>query len=92
MKIHELKTDLDVFRQVQKGWKTFEIRKNDRDFKLRDILHLRATSYSGEEMKRGKPLEYTGEELLCEVIGILHGPLYGLIDGWVIMYIKLLKS
>jgi len=37
---HDLKTWPEYFLQVVVGKKTFEIRKNDRDFKVKDILHL----------------------------------------------------
>ncbi|WP_223320087.1 DUF3850 domain-containing protein [Leuconostoc mesenteroides] len=40
MKIHELKLDTFYFEDVKSGVKTFEIRKNDRDFKVGDVLAL----------------------------------------------------
>lgn len=40
MKIHELKLDTFYFDDVKSGLKTFEIRKNDRDFKVGDVLSL----------------------------------------------------
>ncbi len=40
MKIHELKLDTKYFNDVKSGKKNFEIRKNDRDFKVGDILNL----------------------------------------------------
>lgn len=40
MKIHELKLDDKYFNDVRDGIKTFEIRKNDRDFKAGDLLAL----------------------------------------------------
>lgn len=42
MKIHELKLDLKYFYSVKSGLKAFEIRKNDRDFKVGDTLALTA--------------------------------------------------
>ena len=88
MKIHELKTDSEVFCAVIAKIKTFEIRKNDRDFKFGDYLHLRETLYTGKDMINGHKLEYTGREVLVKVIYILHGPIYGLADGWCIMSIR----
>ncbi|WP_151753050.1 DUF3850 domain-containing protein [Acinetobacter soli] len=82
-KIHELKTDSEVFQAVFEGRKTFEIRFNDRDFKVGDELVLLETIHTGEQMKRGKPLLYSGNELRKKVSYILSG--YGLQDGWVIL-------
>ena len=84
---HELKTDPVVFDAVKSGEKTFEIRLNDRNFKVGDVLFLRRTRHTGEEMRAGMPLEYTDDELRKTVRYILHGPIYGLADGWVIMSI-----
>jgi hypothetical protein len=84
--IHELKTDPDVFEETYNGNKPFEIRFNDRGFAVGDILLLKETKYTGDEMKRfGKPLIYTGRTFHFDVSYILRGPCYGLMDGWVIM-------
>lgn len=40
MTIHILKTVQPYFKQVSRGLKTFEVRKNDRDFREGDILLL----------------------------------------------------
>ncbi len=85
---HELKTDPEVFQAVKSGKKKFEIRFNDRNFKVLDVLWLRETKFAGSEMASGSPLIYTGESIKCFVDYILHGPIYGLKDGWVIMSIK----
>ena len=89
--IHELKTDQMVFTHVYNGLRDFELRKNDRDFKVSDTLILRETEFSGIDMKNGCKLVYTGREIECEVNYILHGPIYGLMDGWVIMGIEVMK-
>lgn len=56
MKIHELKILPLYFEELIKGSKNFEIRKNDRDFQVGDILMLREyrkefneTGYSGRK-------------------------------------------
>jgi hypothetical protein len=86
--VHELKTDPEVFDAVWAGKKTYEMRKNDRDFKERDTLILRRTHFSGREMlKKGEPLIYTGQTVVCEVTHILYGPIYGLKEDWCIMSI-----
>lgn len=56
MKIHELKTVQPFFEEVWKDNKNFEIRKNDRDFQVGDLLILKeydpaTNSYSGREVK-----------------------------------------
>lgn len=40
MKVHELKLNTTYYDDVESGLKTFEIRKNDQDFKVGDILAL----------------------------------------------------
>lgn len=53
MTIHDLKIRPGFFEAVAKGQKPFEIRKNDRDFKLDDVLLLR-------EIEPGHNETYTG--------------------------------
>lgn len=85
---HTLKTDSEGFRAVYDGKKTHEIRFNDRDYKPGDQLALKETKYTGEEMKAGKPLICTDAGILAKVTHVLHGPIYGLADGWVILSIN----
>jgi len=85
---HTLKTDPDVYDDVVAGRKTFEIRFNDRDYQVGHRLRLQKTKYSGKEMIAGMPLVFTSDETVVDVLYILHGPLYGLADGWVIMSIE----
>ena len=90
MKIHELKIDTAFFQATLEGRKKFEIRKDDRQFQAGDLLHLRETTFTGEQMKMdqpAKPLVYTGREISAVVTYILRGPIYGLDAGWVIMSI-----
>ena len=62
MKVHELKIMPEYYDQVRYGNKRFEFRKNDRDFKVGDILRLK--EWDGEK--------YTGEEIDASVRFILH--------------------
>lgn len=78
MKEHHLKTDQGVFQASLDGKKPYELRFDDRGFEVGDILCLEETQFTGEEMKDGKPLVYTGRVLRREVIHILRGPIYGL--------------
>ena len=86
MQHHELKTDPEPFAASLFGWKTYEIRKNDRNYECGDQLSLRETVYSGEEMSEGMPLEYTGMRLVREVTEVRTG--YGIKEGWCIMGVK----
>lgn len=49
MKTHELKLDIKYFDDVKSGKKNFEIRKNDRDFQVGDILELKAWTNDTEK-------------------------------------------
>jgi hypothetical protein len=89
---HALKADPKPFNEVIAGTKTFEIRLNDRDYKVGDIITGTETKYSAEDMKQGMPLEYTGHFYVADVLGILHGPVYGLAEGWCIMSIHVTKQ
>ena len=82
--IHKLKTDTEVFQAIVDGRRTFEIRFNDRNFKVGDELVLLETIYTLEEqIKNGKPLLFSGNELRKTVSYVSSG--YGLQDGWVIL-------
>ncbi len=91
---HELKTDPIVFDDVVAGRKLFEIRRDDRGFQVGDLLVLKRTLHTGEEMAGadGKPLIYTGDVVVVKVIHLLRGPVYGLHPGWVILSIEPLST
>lgn len=80
---HELKTDPEVFGAVLRGEKAYEIRLNDRDFAVGDELLLRETVSTGEQMRSGAKLEYTGRSITKHIGHILTG--YGLADDWAIL-------
>ena len=61
--VHQLKILPKWFEDVAAGKKNFEIRKNDRNFKVGDILIL-------EEYEDGK---YTGRKVKRKVNYILYG-------------------
>lgn len=85
---HELKTDHDPFDAVLAGYKTFEIRRNDRDYQTNDTLTLRETVYTGEQMAAGEPLLYTGRAVDAIVTHVMKGPIYGIAEGWAVLSIK----
>jgi Domain of unknown function (DUF3850) len=56
MKTHYLKTVQPFFFEVKKGIKTFEHRRNDRDFQVGDEVYLQEydmmyNSFSGQEVR-----------------------------------------
>ena len=77
--IHELKTLPIYFEEVIEGRKSFEVRKNDRNFKVGDMLAL--NEYDAEKK------EYTGNSCLVYVDYILKDENYCK-NGFVIMAIK----
>ena len=78
--IHELKLLPQYYNDVALGIKTFELRKNDRDFQVGDELVLR--EWDGED--------YTGRSLFRHVVYIYHGcNCYGLEEGYCILGMKM---
>jgi hypothetical protein len=80
---HELKTDPLAFDAVAAGSKTHEVRFNDRGYRSGHLVRLRRTLSTGEEMRAGAPLIFTGEEQLRTITHVQTG--YGLASGWVIL-------
>lgn len=81
---HQLKIIPKYFEDVVLNNKNFEIRKDDRDFKVNDILVLREY----DETKK----QYTGCEATCKVIYLLKHEDFpqGIKEGYCVMGIKLL--
>ena len=55
MTTHELKLDIRYFDDVKSGKKNFDIRNNDRDFKVGDILELKRFDGSDYVVDVGVP-------------------------------------
>lgn len=85
MKIHELKCWPRYFIDTSLGLKNFELRKNDRDFHINDILVL-------YEWNNETSL-YTGRYLLARIDYILEDTPcnFGLVEGYCIMKITLME-
>jgi len=75
---HELKIMPPYYDWVFSGLKTFEIRKDDRGYKVGDELLLK--EWLPEEKK------FTGREHLVKVTCIVKG--FGLKDGYVVLGVK----
>jgi hypothetical protein len=81
---HNLKTDREVFELSWKGRKPFEIRFDDRCFLVGDELVLFETVHSGQQMKEGKPLIFTGRRIRQKVLSKVSGK-YGIKDSWCVL-------
>ena len=75
---HELKIQPKYFQAVWDDIKRFEIRKNDRDYKVGDVLVLK--EWDGEK--------YTGSAIVVNVTYIYDGEIGGLEDGYIVMSIE----
>lgn len=64
MRIHELKIRKEYFDDIKLGKKKFEIRRNDREYKVGDCLAL------NEVIEKDNILEYTDNSLLVKIIYI----------------------
>lgn len=78
MKVHNLKIKPQYFKDVVSGIKTFEVRKNDRNFKVGDLMVLE--TYDNEKFTRGF--------VKTEITYILDDPKYCK-KGYVILGFKL---
>ena len=73
---HYLKIETEFFQAIEKGRKKFEIRKNDRDFKVYDMVYL-------SEVVNGVK---TGREIHppLEIKYVFCGPRFGLGEDYCI--------
>lgn len=74
---HELKCWLPFFQAEKDGAKSFEVRRNDRNFRVGDVLRLREYDAAREV--------YTGREHRARVTFMLIGGAFGIEDGYVVM-------
>ena len=84
MKVHDLKCWPEPFEALIRGVKTFEVRKNDRNFSTGDFLRL--AEWDPETR------EYTGREADVFVPYVLFGPAFGLPAGMVVMAVQLRET
>lgn len=99
---HKLKTWPQEFKDICSGEKTFEVRKNDRNFSVGDILVLRefvpCKECNGRGMVRDytdlvdcceKPHgKYTGKKINVIIKYILNGGQFGIEKDYVVMSVK----
>jgi hypothetical protein len=80
MTTHYLKTWPEYFRSIKAGYKKAELRRNDRDYKVNDTLCLQEYDPDGGG--------YTNDRINVYVTHVLHGPGFGLQEGFVMMSIE----
>ena len=80
MKTHELKLQQQFTKAVWIGDKPFEIRKNDRDFQVGDMIRFQVVDENGE------PVESLVNDALYEITYVLEG--WGLEPGYVALGIQ----
>ena len=90
MTMHELKLNSVFFDAVANGFKTFEVRKDDRGFKVGDTLLLKEIEFPGEG-KLSPTINYTGRQCVAAVSYILTHDDFpnGIAEGYVVMGIVL---
>lgn len=79
---HELKTWVEYYQAVCNGEKTFEVRKDDRNFNVGDYLHLREWDNVNEV--------YTKNWTMCIVTYKLNGGSFGIESGHCVLGIQLI--
>lgn len=77
---HGLKTWDEFMMDIATGKKPFEVRKNDRGYSVGDVLLLNGWNQNKEV--------HTGRVIEAEVTYILNGGAWGVMDGYVVMGIK----
>ena len=89
---HDLKTWPEFYKDVETGAKRFELRKNDRDFKVGDTLVLREWDPAKLTVLPAEPGDYTGKAVRVKVTYMISGPKFGLEAGHCILGFKMLPS
>lgn len=85
MKVHSLKTIHQFFQDVWNEEKSFEIRNNDRNFQIDDLLLLQ--EYDANNNK------YSGREILCDITYILYDfEVEGIMTGFCVIGISIVKK
>jgi len=87
--IHELKTWPEYFQAIVSGDKTFELRKNDRNFQTGDHLKLMEYMPCGHGVYTPRSIGYyTGAFVTMKVTYVLQGGRLGIENGYCILGIQ----
>lgn len=85
MTTHELKCWPEPFEALLEGRKVHEFRKDDREYRDGDVLHLREFDPFGFHLPPGT---YTGRETRRLVTYVSRGPDWGIPMGYVVMSLR----
>lgn len=88
--VHDLKCMEPFFGAVLDGSKRFELRENDRDYKVGDVLHLREVDFSVDHKYTGRTVDTRVTYVLNRSAWIWTFP--GLTEGWVVLGIDPVES
>lgn len=83
MTTHELKVWPEYFNAARKGEKPFEVRLNDRDYAVGDVLVLK--EWNPWIGIGGEPFGYTGREIRRRVTYVLPGGQFGISPRWCVL-------
>ena len=78
VRVHDIKLHHSVWSDVVGGKKPWEFRKNDRDYRVGDYLYLRWYDDESDSFRNG---------FIARVTYIIHGPSFGVPDGFCVMTI-----
>jgi hypothetical protein len=89
MVVEKLKVWPEFYEAIAHGFKTFEIRKDDRGFVAGTVLHLQ--EYEPSKEINGQKFDgfYTGNSLFVDVLYVFDGGSMGVESGYCVMAIKL---
>lgn len=92
MKLHELKIKDEYFKEVLRENKTFELRKNDRDYQVGDLIHfVDINGYEFDSIHFFETIVFP-KKMIFEIIYVLKDvPEYGLDKDYCILAIKKLE-
>ena len=92
MKLHELKIKHEYLEDVVCGKKTFELRKNDRDYQVGDLIHFIDEGHIKPITNKFYCEERIDDDALYKITYILKDiPEYGLDKDYCILGIKKLN-
>lgn len=89
MRTHDLKCWPSFFAAVLDGSKTFEVRKNDRDFAVGDVLDIREWDPCADRIEFGVRMhgvgDYTKRDCKRRVTYVLRGGEFGITAGFCVL-------